>query len=172
MNKAALLLLLAVVGILSEPLYTEMYVTSYGYDDNDPPSAQIAYPKNAGYPTLHNLATETKGMYDDPITFASDKEELRIGIRIYVPFLRKYFIMEDDCAECDSDWESRRKYHVDLWMGPQSASNSNDLNNCEDKITRSSAQVIISPPSNLPVDTTPLFTNNQCTARIYPEDLD
>jgi len=140
------------------------YVTSYGDNDNSPPSADIAYPKNGGYPTLHNLATEGKGTYSDPITFATDKSEIGIGTRIYVPFLEKYFIMEDDCAECDSDWSGSHKYHVDLWMGPQHPSNATALYNCEDSITRDSTRIIVKPASNLTVDTTPLFKNNKCTA--------
>eukprot|EP01088_Endostelium_zonatum_P016281 TRINITY_DN4334_c0_g1_i1.p1 TRINITY_DN4334_c0_g1~~TRINITY_DN4334_c0_g1_i1.p1 ORF type:complete len:199 (-),score=29.46 TRINITY_DN4334_c0_g1_i1:51-593(-) len=168
----ALLCLLALVAgcvgyrNTSHPTLTweaNMYVTSYGYDDNSPPSAQIAYPRNGGYPTIHNLATETSGLYDDPITFATDKRELPIGTRIYVPFLRKYFIMEDDCTECDNDWNSGKR-HVDLWMGPQSQSNSNALNNCEDYVTHNNAQVIVNPPNNLYVCTTRMFANNKCTA--------
>jgi hypothetical protein len=31
-----------------------MMVTSYGYNDNTPPSAEIAYPRLGGYPTRHD----------------------------------------------------------------------------------------------------------------------
>ena len=141
-------------------------VTSYGWDDNDPPSAEIAYPKSDGYPTKHNLATEGNGTYDDPVTFATDKRELDIGTMIYVPFLQKYFIMEDDCGAAHSDWD-KGNYHVDLWMGPQRESDQRKLYDCEDKITRSVANVIVDPAQDLPVDKTPLFSNNQCTARIH-----
>jgi 3D (Asp-Asp-Asp) domain-containing protein len=144
-----------------------MYVTSYGYDDNSPPSADIAYPKSDGYPTKHNEATEGKGTYSDPVTFATDKSEIPVGSIVYVPFLEKYFVMEDDCAECDSDWSNSHKYHIDLWMGPQAVSNSNDLYACEDKITKDATSVILSPATNLTVDTTPLFKNNTCTAHLY-----
>jgi len=142
------------------------YVTSYGFDDNSPPSAQIAYPKNAGYPTVHNLATETSGNYDDPITMATNNSEIIIGSRIYVPFLQKYFVMEDDCTECDNQWIQNKKYHVDLWMGPQSYSNESDLDNCEDYITQNSATVIVNPPNNYYVCTTKMFLNNQCSASV------
>lgn len=141
-------------------------VTSYGWDDNDPPSAQISYPKDDGYPTKHNSATEGRGTYDDPVTFATDKRELAIGTMIYIPFLQKYFIMEDDCGAAHGDWD-RGHYHVDLWMGPQHESDQGKLNACEDKITRSAQSVIVNPTQDLPVDTTPLFTNNQCTARMH-----
>jgi 3D (Asp-Asp-Asp) domain-containing protein len=144
----------------------KMYVTSYGYDDNSPPSADIAYPKSDGYPTLHNKAYEGKGTYSDPITFATDASEFAPGTRLYVPFLEKYFIMEDDCAECDSDWQSH-SYHIDLWMGPESSSSSSALYACEDKITKDSASVTTSPATTLTVDTTPLFSNNKCTAKLH-----
>lgn len=74
-----------------------MRVTSYGWNDNDPPSAEIAYPKSDGYPTKDNSATEGQGTYKDPITFATDKRDIDIGTMVYDPFLRKYFIMEDLC---------------------------------------------------------------------------
>lgn len=143
------------------------YVTSYGYNDNDPPSADIAYPKSDGYATLHNKAYEGTGTYSDPVTFATDSSEIAIGTRIYIPYLEKYFIMEDDCAACDSDWSSSGSYHVDLWIGPESSSNTTKLDNCENYITRDSPSIIISPASTKTVDTTPLFKNNTCTAVIH-----
>jgi 3D (Asp-Asp-Asp) domain-containing protein len=138
----------------------KMLVTSYGYDDNDPPSAEIAYP------TKHSLATEGQGTYDDPITFATDPRELSVGTMIYVPFLQKYFIMEDLCVQAQSDWD-QGNYHVDLWMGPQSQSDQGSLYGCEGEITRGASDVIVNPSEDLPVDTTPLFSNNQCTANMH-----
>ena len=144
----------------------KMRVTSYGWNDNDPPSAQIAYPKKAGYPTVHNAANEGQGTYDDPITFAADKRALDIGTIIYVPFLRKYFIMEDHCGSAVTAWK-QGQYHVDLWMGPQHKSSGGKLSGCQSRITKSSADVIVNPSRNLPVDKTPLFSNDQCTAKLY-----
>jgi len=88
--------------------------TSYGYNDNDDGNygtAQIAYPQ------IHSIATEDLGTYSQPVTFATDQNEFAPGTIIYVPHLEKYFIMEDGCVECTSDWNNRI-YHVDLWMGP------------------------------------------------------
>jgi hypothetical protein len=100
--------------------------------DNCPPGGDIAYPK------IHKLAGGV-GTYADPITFASSKKETPPGTIIYVFFLQKYFIsataphiwgllrtqpaltstaVEDDCGECDSDWTKHKKYHFDLWTGP------------------------------------------------------
>lgn len=101
--------------------------------DNCPPGGAIAYPK------IHQLAGGV-GTYADPITYASSKKETPPGTIIYVFFLQKYFIskcpyhidayvflsaslpcplaVEDDCGECDDDWSKHKKYHFDLWTGP------------------------------------------------------
>jgi hypothetical protein len=125
-----------------------MYVTLYGALDNDPPgSADIAYP------TLHDEAGGT-GTYSDPITFATDKSELKPGTKVYYSYLKKYFIMEDDCAECDSDWGHKYR-HIDMWAG-----NSNDsrILACEDSLTQDGqVPVIVNPASNLTVSKTPIF---------------
>jgi hypothetical protein len=70
--------------------------------------------------------------------------------------------MQDECVECDQDW-SNGKYHIDLWVGGKNG-NTSAVINCEDNLTQDSAQVILSPPSNEPVDTTPLFNSsgNKC----------
>jgi hypothetical protein len=143
-------------------------VTLYGWPDNSPPGDAIAYPENEGYPTIHNVASGT-GTYANPITYATDKSELAIGTIVYYPYLHRYFIMEDDCTECDEDWTGSGPdggpglYHIDLWIGGEGG-NSNDVINCEDDLTQNSEQVIINPPSNEPVDTTPLFNSstNKC----------
>lgn len=143
-------------------------VTLYGWPDNSPPGDDIAYPANGGYPTIHNVASGT-GTYSDPITYATDQAELPIGTIVYYPYLHRYFIMEDDCTECDEDWTGHGPdggpglYHIDLWIGGQNG-NSTDVINCEDDLTQNSAPVIVDPPSNEPVDTTPLFdsTDNVC----------
>jgi hypothetical protein len=59
-------------------------------------------------------------------------------------------------------------------MGPNdTAQNASSLNNCEDKLTlgdpyKGPAVVIVNPPGDLPVDTSPLYTNNSCVAHTYP----
>jgi hypothetical protein len=132
-----------------------MYVTLYGALDNDPPgSAAIAYPQ------IHSQAGGT-GTYSNPVTFATNRSELAPGTRVYYSYLKKYFIMEDDCAQCDSDWNSGKKRHIDLWAGN---SNNSGILACEDKLTRSGS-VIVNPASNLTVDTTPIF--NSSTHKCY-----
>ena len=98
---------------------------------------------------------------------ATNASEIPIGTIVYLPFLRKYFVMEDDCTQCDEDWENNGTYHIDLWMGPDAWSNQDALNNCESYITRSATTVIVDPPQNLEVDPTPLFSNGACTANVY-----
>ena len=150
------------------------WCTSYGWHDNSPPSAAIAYPKSDGYPTMHNEAYEGTGEYTDPIAFATDKNEIPIGSIVYVSYLRKYLIMEDDCAGCDTDWKNEH-YHIDLWMGPDHSLPSNALYKCEDYVTSDNyyskwdAPIIVNPAKNLPVDTTPLInpTTANCSAVIY-----
>lgn len=154
-----------------------VYLTFYGFNDNSGQtenqhgSALIAYPKNGGNPTLHNLATEGKGTYTDPITFAArdnDHKAFPVGSIIYVPLVHKYFIMEDQCGDNDPQGCLHGAHHVDLWLGPQHASNATALQNCEDNSTPSNAvKVVINPAANLPVDTQVMFNNNKCTIHLY-----
>jgi hypothetical protein len=131
-----------------------MYVTLYGALDNDPPgSAAIAYPQ------IHSQAGGT-GTYSNPVTFATSSSELAPGTRVYYAYLKKYFIMEDSCAACISDWKSGKR-HIDMWAG--NSTNSAILS-CENKLTRSGS-VIVNPASNLTVDTTPIF--NTSTHKCY-----
>jgi hypothetical protein len=142
-------------------------VTLYGWPDNSPPGNAIAYPANEGYPTIHDAAGGV-GTYSNPITYATDQAELPIGTIVYYPYLHRYFIMEDDCTECDEDWTGQGPdggpglYHIDLWIGGQGG-NSNDVINCEDNLTQNSEAVIVDPPSTEPVDTTPLFNSSTNT---------
>jgi len=172
--------------------WDKVYVTWYGYDDNSCATeaqhtcANIAYPKSEGYPTLHEGATEGKGTYADPITFASAGEgdpesfagaSIKPGTLIYFPRVRKYFIMEDSCLECSQDWHASKLLHVDLWMGPSlppagKTLFGQPLIDCENNTTISSAAapvdtIIVDPPADLLVDQTALFTGTQCTAVTY-----
>jgi hypothetical protein len=142
------------------------YVTLYGWPDNSPPGGAIAYPKGDRNPTLHDTAGGT-GTYADPVTYATDKAELPIGTRVYYAFLKKYFIMEDDCAECDQDWTGHGPdggpnfHHIDLWVGGQGG-NDNKVLDCEDALTQQGT-LIVDPPSDESVDTTPLFNSSTNT---------
>lgn len=141
---------------------SDMYVTLYGALDNTPPgSTDIAYP------VIHSQAGGT-GTYDDPVTFATDKDELPVGTKVYYPYLKKYFIMEDDCTECDEDWTGQgpdggpNYRHIDLWAGD---SENQAILSCENSLTQNGqVPVVVDPPSDETVDTTPIFdtSTNQC----------
>ncbi|HEX3640414.1 MAG TPA: serine/threonine-protein kinase, partial [Ktedonobacteraceae bacterium] len=78
---------------------TNMTIYFGDWADNSPPGGSIAYPQ------IHQTAGGN-GTYSDPITFAGSKNALSPGTIIYVSFLKKYFIMEDDCGDCDSTWNN------------------------------------------------------------------
>jgi hypothetical protein len=104
------------------------------------------------------------------------------GTIIYNPEVKKYFIMEDSCIECGDEYACKispedtddgkvpsgcvpgTNLHIDFWMGPEFASDSNDLNDCEDNSTVGNdwvgggGQIIVNPPSDLPVVTTKLYS--------------
>ncbi len=130
-------------------------VTLYGWPDNSPPGGDIAYPQ------IHQSAGGT-GTYDDPITFATDQNELAPGTRVYYPYLKRYFIMEDGCAACSQDWQNGKR-HIDLWVGGEGG-DDNAVINCEDSLTQDSGDVIVDPDPNQPVDSGPLFNSgdNSC----------
>jgi len=146
------------------------YLTFYGWYDNTPPGCAISYPD------LHSCAGGS-GTYSDPITFASDRSEIKPGTRVYVPRVQKYFIMEDDCTECDQDWSGQgpdggpKMWHFDLWLGGKGG-NEFDAIDCEDALTLSDSSgnpymesVTINPPSNETVSSEPLF--NTKTGECY-----
>ena len=153
----------------------KVYLTYYGWYDNTPPGCAIAYPD------IHQCAGGT-GTYSDPITFASDKSEIKEGTKIYVPRVEKYFIMEDDCTECDQDWSGQgpdggpKLWHFDLWIGGDSG-NEFDAINCEDALTLSDSNgdpymeaVDLNPPSNETVSSAPLFNTKtgECYGNAQP----
>jgi len=127
----------------------DVYVTFYGGPDNDPPgSTDIAYPNGR-----HGSAGGT-GTYADPITLATDPRELPPGTVVYAPQWQKYFVMEDDCEDCITEWGASRRPHVDLWLGAA----GNGLLACEEKLTPAGRVPLeINPPADRPVDPAPLY---------------
>jgi len=142
-------------------------MTFYGWDDNSPPGGSIAYPKNGGFPTVHDTAGGT-GTYLDPITYATDKSELPIGTIVYAPVIEKYLVMEDDCGQCDTDWSGSMMWHIDVWMNSNGTETASALDACEDQWTQSATTIEIDPPPGRTVTTAPLFDPSTNTCRTTP----
>jgi len=151
-------------GAGADPVITT-YVTYYGWFDNSPPGCDTAFGGCAG----------GAGTFANPITFATDKAEIPVGTKIYVPAVQKYFVMKDDCVQCDQDWTSRTSdggpkfRHIDLWIGGKGG-NKTDVINCEDSLTQSTSagkpkqtQVMENPASNLKVSSKPLYNSSTNT---------
>ncbi|KAL1965122.1 hypothetical protein VTN77DRAFT_6035 [Rasamsonia byssochlamydoides] len=137
--------------------------TFYGYPDNSPPGASIAYTQ------CGRSEAGGTGTYDDPLTMATASGELKVCEIVYAPYLKKYLRYEDECAQCETDWQSG-EWHVDTWTGSSTQNGGQKQINCEDDLTPDAGQAIIRNPSkDLPVDTTALFSNGKCqTSHTYP----
>jgi hypothetical protein len=140
----------------------QAFMTLYGYVDNSPPGTDIAHP------CIHASAGGT-GTYENPITFATDVNELGWCQIIYVPYMKRYFIHEDECSQCDTNWKKLHKYRFDMWAGGDAQSlhqpEKRALLQCESTWTRGNSikdpnnpVVTIDPPANLPVTTAPIFS--------------
>jgi 3D (Asp-Asp-Asp) domain-containing protein len=122
------------------------YVTFYGFDDNDDGDAAHLGTSIISHATIHESANEDLGTYEKPGTLATDINFVPPGTIVYVPALKRYYVMEDTCRECSKDWLLSRP-HVDLYVsgtGPELAA-------CEDRLTMESTKIIINPSPDLPV---------------------
>jgi hypothetical protein len=146
---AALATLAALSSLISEGRAEEVvssYVTFYGFDDNDDGNPTHLGTDVISRAAIHGSAEEDLGTYESPGTLATDGNFLTPGTKVYVPALKRYYVMEDTCVECTEDW-LQGKRHVDLYVsgaGPELAA-------CEDRLTMESTKIIIDPPPNLPV---------------------
>lgn len=135
------------------------YVTGYSYFDNTPPgSADIALP------VIHDKAGGT-GTYDDPITLAVghvisggvSTPDFPAGTRFYLPYLQKYFIVEDVCGDgsrpqngpCHTGYPSDAEAWLDVWIDGAGGSNR-IADECMSSITGVHG-VIQDPPATLTV---------------------
>lgn len=142
-------------------------ITFYGFDDNEDGlgnsgSAAIAYPE------LHDRATEDLGTFDQPSTFAADRRYIPRGTRIYIPRLRKYFVMEDMCGACVSD-ASARRLKVDLFIGSNTQLQGTALRDCQHALTEGGyrQEIIFNPAATYPVSTKPLFKDGVCNTESF-----
>src|SRR3989338_3558306 len=145
--------------------YVDVYVTYYGWHDNAPSGNKIASPKKYFNEAKHDTAGG-KGTYDDPITFASDKELFEVGTVLYVPYIKKYIVMEDQCSTCEDNYDDGRK-HIDIWMSSND-DYEDELYECQRYWTRNKTKVEINPPKNREVNLAPLFDkeNGECLKTI------
>jgi hypothetical protein len=154
----------------SGTVLSDVYITFYGFDDNDDGNGHYG---NAviSDPIIHKVATEDTGTYDHPSTFAADEKYrfAKAGTLIYVPKLRKYYIMEDTCRQCTTD-ENNGKTHVDLYMGGNTKLQGQPLLVCENTLTAKAFTdtIVVNPGSDWPVDTVPLFSNGVCNSQLFP----
>lgn len=148
-------------------------VTFYGYPDNEDDvnsshTNVIAYARTWLGQPRHTDAQGRPvaggvGTYADPVTVAAAENNPAYppGKLVYFPGLRKYFLVEDICGNCTSDW-------LDLWMESNANSNDTAVLNCEDSWTGDPTvlkEVWRDPASDLAVDTAPFFNTGTNTCR-------
>ncbi|MFC9350496.1 hypothetical protein [Arthrobacter sp. NPDC057013] len=131
----------------SEKIVNTAYTTAYTWHDNTPVgSASISHP------VLHRTAGGT-GTYADPITIAvghslatgKDVLDFPAGTRIYLPDVRRYFIVEDTCGDgndpengpCHQGTNAQgtnSTLWIDMWIGGQSV-DAAGADNCAGRVT-------------------------------------
>lgn len=175
---AATLLSPLVVGTMSdaasEKVIKTAYTTGYTWYDNTPAgSSEISNP------VLHDRAGG-KGTYDDPITIAvgiADGDlDYAPGTRFYMPSIRRYLIVEDQCGNDASDpchnldkAMDGASTWLDLWIGGASGSES-DVADCANEITALHT-VVLNPDDDYAVASgSGIFHNGFCDAG-YSETL-
>jgi predicted small lipoprotein YifL len=147
--------------VKQDPTTVNATITFYGWPDNSPPGNQIAHP------VIHKHAGGD-GTYCNPTTFATERsndKQIPYGIKIYVPFLKQYFIREDLCAASGptSGSGSNGCYQLwfDLWVGGTAKSKASAVIKCELELTpNDKVPVILWPDDGMPVaHAGPLYRN-------------
>lgn len=139
-----------------------MQITLYSYLNTN--TSTIAYPKNQGYPTVHSAAGGT-GTFADPLTVGSEKTEFAPGTMFYIPFLKKYGVMEDACPNCTTLWQAKT-YAIRVWIGGNSTytlPDMQELSSCETALT----QILTQSSVYSPVDVSPASSYTINTAAIF-----
>eukprot|EP00658_Telonema_sp_P-2_P076492 TRINITY_DN6702_c0_g1_i6.p2 TRINITY_DN6702_c0_g1~~TRINITY_DN6702_c0_g1_i6.p2 ORF type:complete len:206 (+),score=48.41 TRINITY_DN6702_c0_g1_i6:141-758(+) len=112
------------------------------------------------------------GSHANPISFAGTTVKTKAwymapGTVVYIAHLQKYFIMEDECTDCDD-----KAFSMDLWLGP--AAFAPGVIDCENQMTPPSTRrfkVLVNPANKrLPVDTRPFHDGVECMEKIEPAD--
>lgn len=123
-------------------------ISFYGARNNSPPGSRaIAYTD-----VLHGQAGGS-GTFDDPITFAAGTDRYKPGTKIYIPDLKRYFILEDLCPQCSGGT-------INVWTGAAADSGSTD---CQRSLSRDQPWAYeIGPPAGRPVVPGDLYRNGRC----------
>jgi hypothetical protein len=135
-----------------DPTKVRATITFYGWPDNAPPGNGIAHP------IIHKHAGGD-GTYCNPTTFATERannKAIPYGIKIYVPFLKQYFIREDLCTTSGGPTGSGSNgcygLWFDLWVGGNKVSKKHAVFACERELTPNhEVPVILWPRDGLPV---------------------
>ncbi|MBV8332474.1 MAG: hypothetical protein JO192_07020 [Candidatus Eremiobacteraeota bacterium] len=144
------------------PKTVKARITFYGWPDNTPPGNAIAHP------VIHHVAGGD-GTYCNPTTFATENannKRIPYGTKIYVSYMKQYFIREDQCApsgpSSGSGSNGCTKLWFDLWIGGNAHSNFDDVIDCEIALTKSSdVSVVLDPGPGLPVaNSGPIYRNS------------
>ncbi|HVR47393.1 MAG TPA: hypothetical protein VMT95_12260 [Candidatus Binatia bacterium] len=148
--------------IKQAPTTVKATITFYGWPDNSPPGNGIAHG------VIHKHAGGD-GTYCNPTTFATEhtnNKQIPYGIKIYVPFLKQYFIREDLCAASGPPTGSGQngcyKLWFDLWVGGTAKSKAHEVVRCERLLTPSQkVDVILYPREGMPVEHPgPIYRNS------------
>ncbi|MEP6464508.1 MAG: LysM domain-containing protein [Frankiaceae bacterium] len=145
------------------------YVTGYTWFDNTPPgSAEISNP------VLHQTADGT-GTYADPITVAvghdlssgRDVLDYAAGTRFYLPYLKRYFLVEDTCGDGPKPQNGACHRHasnvsawLDIWIDGEGGTASS-ADSCASRITRNTT-VEINPPTGRLVTSGSVASGGHC----------
>ncbi|GAC1510445.1 MAG: hypothetical protein NVS1B16_00680 [Pseudarthrobacter sp.] len=143
----------------SENIVSTAYTTAYTWHDNTPAGSAVI-----SYPVLHQTAGGT-GTYEDPITIAvghslatgADVLDFPAGTKIYLPDVRRYFIVEDTCGDGNDPQAgpchqgvnangTNSTIWIDMWIGGQSMS-AGDASTCASTVTNVNTAVF-NPASN------------------------
>jgi len=135
-----------------DPQTVSATITFYGWPDNSPPGNKIAHG------VIHKRAGGD-GTYCNPTTFATERandKQIPYGIKIYVPFVKQYFIREDLCAASGpkkgSGSNGCKKLWFDLWIGGDAKSRARAVIKCERELTpNEKVSVILYPDDGMPV---------------------
>lgn len=145
-----------------ERVVTTTYTTAYTWYDNTPAgSATISHP------VLHTTAGG-KGTYEEPITIAvghslatgQDVLDFPAGTRIYLPDVRRYFIVEDTCGDGNDPQNgpchqgvnangTNSTIWIDMWIGGQGVS-AGAADECAGRVTNVNTAVF-NPAANYAV---------------------